>query len=294
MKKNLQYGIELELVAELPSIISKHLNINGKIRGFASLVNSYLKRYNIHINFCPDKNITDYSKWTLLKDDSLTFDGKFFAFELVSPIIKNNRKIKELQIILNILKNYNLRVNRSCSYHLHISKKEIDYSLNTAKNISKAFLLFEGALDFINPDRLHNNFCNSNRNSKYFKNKTLRHCYSKIDECKTFEQLVKLVNPIDKSLPMFHERGKGIDYGDYYRFQRFYKLNLTNLLNNKKTIEIRTHSGTFDIDKIKKWIYIWENIINWSEDDEIMKNLSSFDQSSNLDSRVKLFAGFFY
>ena len=90
-------------------------------------------------------------------------------------------------------------------------------------------------------------------------------CIQEINLCNSELDLVNLLNPVDKDAYMVKEQGKGVEYNLYYRCQRFYKLNFTNLLNNKKTIEIRSHKGTTDLREIRKWLDIWTNIFELAE-----------------------------
>ena len=266
LNDTLNFGIELELIVKLPNemIKFKLLDINQKILFFSNIMKNNLK--HIPIEFCIDTEINNYNVWNLIKDNSLkTERTNYFALELVSPIITNkNKQLQQLTEILDFLKKHNVYVNSSCGFHLHISQKKIPFSLQQIKQISKVFITFEKPLDYQNKNRTNNKFCQSNRDNIHFKNKSLDNCYKIIDKCRNKYELLNLINPIDKNSPIFTERGKGIDYGDWFRCQRYYKLNLTNLFNNKNTIEIRSHSGTIDIKTIVKWINTWEQLIDTS------------------------------
>ena len=262
----LNFGIELELIVKVPSqmIKFKKLNINQKILFFSRIIKHNLK--HIPIDVCLDSQITNYKIWNLIKDNSLKSDkNNYFELELVSPIITNKYiQLDQLKEILNFLKKYDVSVNSSCGFHLHISQKRIPFSLNQLKRICKMFITFEKPLDSENKERINNKFCQSNRDNINFKNKSLDKCYNLIDNCRDKYQLLDLINPVDKKSQIFLERGKGDDYGNWFRCQRYYKLNLTNLLNDKKTIEIRSHAGTTNIKTIVKWINTWEQLIDTS------------------------------
>tara|TARA_Y100000590_G_scaffold80185_1_gene89024 strand:- start:291 stop:1121 length:831 start_codon:yes stop_codon:yes gene_type:complete len=256
----LQYGIELELVLELPNKIRNNVDNNRKIEHFSKIMKYDLK--DINIVFSPGKDIEDYSQWTILEDNSLECNSDSFTLELVSPIITNKEKsFRELEKILTFLKKFNVSTNETCSYHLHISPQTGPFSLTDLKQISKFFLLFENGLNYLNMERIDNKFCGSNRYNCRLRDKTIDDCLVLVDKCKSQEKLVDLLNPADTKSKIVLERGKGIDYGNYYRCQRFYKLNLTNLLNNKNTVEIRSHGGTVNMNTIEEWINIWDAVI---------------------------------
>lgn len=262
----LNFGIELEMIVRLPKqmIKFKNFSIDEKIIFFSKIMKTNLS--DIPIDFCVGSEITNYNVWNLIKDNSLKTDkNNYFTLELVSPIITNKHKqLDQLKRILDFLKKYDVNVNSSCGFHLHISQKRIPFSLYQLKKISKMFITFEKPMDSHNKERTKNKFCQSNRDNIHFKNKSLDICYKLIDKCKNEYELLNLINPIDKNSPIFTERGKGIYYGNWFRCQRYYKLNLTNLFNDKKTIEIRSHSGTTDIKTIVNWITTWEQLIDTS------------------------------
>jgi hypothetical protein len=260
----LQYGIELELILKLPKEIQVGIDNNRKIEHFSKIMKHDLK--DINVVFSPHTTIDDYSKWTILGDPSLKCIQDSFTLELVSPIITNKKKgLKELEKILTFFKQFNVSTNQTCSYHLHISPQGRSFSLVDLKRISKFFLLFENGLNHLNMERIDNKYCGSNRYNCNFRDKSIDDCLVLVEKCKSQAKLVNLMNPIDPNSKIVLERGKLTNYGTYYRCQRFYKLNLTNLLNDKKTVEIRSHGGTVNVNTIKRWIDLWDNVIHLSE-----------------------------
>tara|TARA_B100001063_G_scaffold225371_1_gene234131 strand:- start:1512 stop:2351 length:840 start_codon:yes stop_codon:yes gene_type:complete len=265
-KCKLNFGIELEVLVKLPKEIAKlnFVDINKKIKRLSFIIKKKLP--NINIEFSKEKEIDDYSVWHILKDDSLVCDKNFLAFEIISPIITNKKvQFKELKKILNVLKKFDVCVNGSCGFHLHLSQKEEPFTLEQIKNICKIFLTFEDSLDNINPERKNNMYCQSNRYNINLKDSSLDECFTLINNCNSMFSLVHLINPINKNTEMYQTRGKGEHYGSWYRNQRFYKLNLTNILNQKETIEIRSHSGTTDYSDIIDWVETWETLFNVSK-----------------------------
>ena len=261
--EHLKYGIELELILKLPPAISASKGRTKKVECFYTLIKDEFKK--IPIEFSPNKEVGVYDKWIIMNDDSLECDDDYFTLELVSPIILGVKsRIDELQDILRVFKRYGATVNETCSFHLHISPKYNDFTLSHVKNICKFFAIYEKGLDLLNKDRVGNKFCNSNAYSKYLKDANFEEKNKLIDKTQNFKELVYLYNPVDYELDMFKERGVGKRMGNYFRTQRFYKLNLTNLLNERKTIEIRTHTGTTSIYEIVTWMQIWSNIVEMS------------------------------
>ena len=114
-------------------------------------------------------------------------------------------------------------------------------------------------------ERIDNKYCQSNRYNCNLRDKTIDECLDLVEKCNSQDKLVDLLNPVDTNSKIVLERGKGINYGSYHRCQRFYKLNITNLLNNKKTVEIRSHGGTIELNTIKNWIQLWDNVVCLSE-----------------------------
>ena len=264
----LKFGIELELLLQLPTPSELDLHTtNDRIQHFSEIMKTTLS--HIPITFSPQKHITDYSTWIVTEDTSLSGDNyDCLALELISPIIYDvGTQLLELDEILSFFQLFDVHVNSTCGFHLHISQKEKPFSLNELKQISKMFIILEPILDSANKERISNVYCQSNCNNIYFKDLSVPTIINRIDHANTTKELVYVMNPLDSEHELMGEFTKKelYFYSEYNRLQRFYKMNLTNLLNHKQTIEIRSHRGTTNIHDILKWIEMWCFIIHFSK-----------------------------
>ena len=229
--ENYSFGFELELIINLNNTCK-----NDRIGDVVILLNKHLNEINSNIKFdYIDCHRKDYSKWLIVTDITIRPDEYIgVPFEIISPIlnIDNMHDIFKLLFVLNKL---NVYVNRTCGFHIHISKDN-GFEFNEIKNISRNYILFEDSIDLFHPfSRRDNTYCKSIvNNSEFVKVKSIQRKINWIGHINNLEDLIYLLNP-------------GLT-------DRFYKLNFKSL-KKKKTIEFRQHCGTVNINDIIYWMF---------------------------------------
>ena len=142
------------------------------------------------------------------------------------------------------LKENHYEIRKTCGLHIHFDARDL-----TEADIEKIYYVYH-----IFEDRLMEMVPESRRNNGY---------------CRRFPDLISC------GCPNF--RKSQIDMGNSnIQRERYLNVNFTNYYQNKdkKTIEIRVHSGTLDYKKILNWIRINNNLIDWALNTDIKRIMS--------------------
>lgn len=200
-------------------------------------------------------SISDYSHattsfWKLVSDGSL--DGNN-TFELVSPILVGENGLKELETVCWVLEFCQVKVNRSCGFHVHFDASGFD--IDTWKNLALSYKHIEQLIDSFMPE--------SRRDNRY---------------CKT---LAGINDRTIRSADTIYDLQRA------FNNQRYYKLNL-EAYSRHQTVEFRQHSGTIDFTKMEKWIHFLNGLIIFAKTGTLPQR-ATLERLPFLDEKEKLF-----
>ena len=206
---NRKFGIEIEAYNVDKTALARALNAAGIL----CAVEGYNHQTRGH--------------WKIVSDGSLQ---GYNTFELVSPILEGDNGLMQVEIVCQVLKRLDAKVNTSCGLHVHIDARDID--VNGLKRVSKMWMKYESCFDaLVTPSRRNNRWAAGLR-------------------CK-FANLDAAFLAIDAT-----QTRAGIAYAmnsDGCSTSRYHKLNLESLQRHG-TIEFRQHQGTVDGIKITNWV----------------------------------------
>eukprot|EP00211_Chloroparvula_japonica_P002655 CAMPEP_0119119888 /NCGR_PEP_ID=MMETSP1310-20130426/1185_1 /TAXON_ID=464262 /ORGANISM="Genus nov. species nov., Strain RCC2339" /LENGTH=457 /DNA_ID=CAMNT_0007109347 /DNA_START=81 /DNA_END=1454 /DNA_ORIENTATION=- len=222
---NLCFGVELELLigerrgfsAERVAEELEHVGISARSVGYSKAVVPY---------------------WKVVSDSSLSCprgDENCLRFELVSPILWGRQGIDDLSVVIGILNEMGVTVNRSCALHCHVDAGE--FSQMELNKICAQFVKYEEAFDLMMP---RSRTGNSNRYAR--SNRAA--CFGKTDNSHVNHLCLTRRNP--GGLQALLNPGQ----------DRYYKLNLMRLYKESPTIEFRQHGGTCNFEKVRAWVML--------------------------------------
>ena len=185
-------------------------------------------------------------------DDSKThyklgYDGSIngpLPCEVVSPILKNLKSLKEVCEVIN---EAGAQVNKSCGLHIHFGAEK--FTNAQWRRIVLNYAAIEEVIDSFMPESRRGD---NNRYCRSIADPAGRIAYTSL-------------NADMRSLQ------------SAFGFDRYYKVNLM-AYNNHKTIEFRQHSGTTDYTKIKNWIDFLTAFLTWSLKHEEIISARSIDE----------------
>lgn len=173
--------------------------------------------------------------WKIVTDSSVTGTGtgQGKGLELVSPILKGDQGLRELEIALEALNSVGAKVDKTCGVHIHHDAQ--DFTIKAFQNVYGIYSRFEQTLDELFPlsrrgDR--NRYCRSIKRNTYLDG---------ITECNNISELEDFLSR------------------HISEHQRYYKVNIASFRRHG-TIEFRQHSGSTDFEKISNWIVITQAI----------------------------------
>lgn len=172
--------------------------------------------------------------WKITTDASVyknrSHDGT--GWELVSPILKGQEGLDELERVCKGLENAGAKINRRCGIHVHHDAR--DFQAETFKNLLKIYMRFENVIDsLVSPSRrgAQNTYCKTVNTTKH---------QTALNE----RTIIGIINEID----------------DRYR-----KLNLESYVTHG-TVEFRQHQGSTDFTKISNWIKLTQAMVERAVD----------------------------
>lgn len=166
----------------------------------------------------------NFSVWQIKTDCSIRGRN---GFEIVSPVLRGEAGLREVEIVLEVANALGGKVNSSCGFHIHWGVG--DWGIKQFRNFCKRWSKFEGGLDTVQPQSRRGD---SNRFCQNF-----RTAFENIDNCRTIDALIYNVQ---------QTRYKKIN------FQKFW---------NTGTVEVRHHSGTLDWEKTLHWIKLTASMV---------------------------------
>ena len=172
-------------------------------------------------------NHTTRGYWKIVTDGSVMGNGE--GLEMVSPPLKGQEGLDELEKVCKAMAEAGVRINKTCGLHVHHDAN--DFTEKTFKNIIKIYRRFEGTIDtLVSQSR------RANANT---------YCKSLLDNREYGPALMQSDSVMDiiSRTP------------DRYR-----KLNLKSYTTHG-TIEFRQHQGTAEFIKIANWIKLTQAMV---------------------------------
>lgn len=211
MKKNRTFGVEIEWKGDS----DERYHLEQKMRNAGMKVSRGFYGHHAPSNF-----------WKIENDNSC-------GSELISPILKGEDGLAELQKALELLNELNPRVNRDCGVHVHQDAQ--DFELENFKNLIRFYIKYEQAIDSVMPKSRR-----KNHNDTYL---------ASLGECRYYEDEIDYKAKYDKVRKATSlDKLRGI-----FNYDRYYKVNLEAYLEHG-TVEFRHHSGSTDFEKISNWV----------------------------------------
>jgi Putative amidoligase enzyme len=206
---NLTFGVELECY--LPEGRNMRQATEAVSRRIGEPVNA--ESYNHATRPC----------WKAVTDGSLGDYNR--GVEFVSPVLRGEAGLAQLEAVCEALQDFGCTVNRSCGMHVHVgvAGQQVDFF----KTLVKLYSVYEPVIDaFMPPSRRasNNSYCKSMTSASA----------AAIDRAANLDALILVAHPgpVDN--------------------RRYHKLNLV-AFNRHRTVEFRQHSGTLDARKARLW-----------------------------------------
>lgn len=235
--RNRTFGVEMEIatnVSKADALAKLRSNVSG-------------------VEFTNDGYSHAVTKaWKIVPDSSISPAG----FELVSPVLKGLKGLRELRRVCQGLKASGIEhdgQNRTCGMHVHIGAKDIQ---DNAKAFAKLLLFYEN----LERRGLKKTLPASRRNNQYCKDmwpEVLRK--AKTGSCTRKE-----------AIALAQHRGQGA---------RYVSLNCFGRTEKYGTVEFRRGMGTTEFDKILSWLMLHlimvENCANLKKKEKFGQNLAA-------------------
>lgn len=162
--------------------------------------------------------------WKLTTDVSVRGNE---SGELVSPILRGESGMAELEKVCTVMNQLGCQVNRSCGLHVHIDSRDLD--TQQIKMVAKRYQKYQSSINSIMPNSRHDGqYCRQLCGQRIAR---MERCHSKFD--------VSLA------------------------WGKFHVVNLNNV-SGRGSIEFRQHSGTTDYRKISGWINFLQQFVQKS------------------------------
>ena len=161
--------------------------------------------------------------WKIVTDASVNYEG----LEIVSPILKGEEGLEELNKVLKGLNEAGAKVDRTCGIHVHHDAG--DFTLRTFKNIYGLYARYEDSIDELvarSRRGSQNRFCQSPRTN-----------LDRLQAAKSVDEIIDQVYP-----------------------SRYIKLNCQSY-RRIGTIEFRQHGGSTDFEKLSNWIIFTQMMV---------------------------------
>lgn len=227
--RQLQFGVEIEI---------EGLDINK------SKLAEVLNEAGIEAKAIGSVEHGNYNSWKIEHDGSLSGHS---SMEIVSPVLKGVSGLRELELVLSIVNQYNPKVTANCGVHVHHYAADLEFE--QIRNVYRIYAKHERAIDEIFPKSRFDN-----RYAKLING-------SWMDSNETVIQVVERMQDIEE---MKQVLGGSDYYGVYYRSQRYYKVNFVSWVNHG-TLEFRQHAGSTDYQKISSWIILTHKIVETAQ-----------------------------
>jgi hypothetical protein len=184
--------------------------------------------------------------WKVVGDGSLnSAPVGHVGCEVVSPILRGDDGIAQVVRVMEAVKAFGGKVNKSCGLHVHVGAQ--DATAGQLKNLAKMFVKYEHHMDALCPEsrRNGNRYCQSNRQQAAGYGVAATYeaqvaaSFAKLEGLRSISSIANVMNG-----------GYG---GGHYTHHRYFKLNFQSLASHG-TVEFRQQAGTVEGQKAATWI----------------------------------------
>ena len=209
------FGVELEMCGVMPSEVATALTAAG-VRTVVEGYGHTTRRY-----------------WKIVSDSSILGAN---GMELVSPILRGEKGLKQIRTVCDVLTRIGVKVNTSTGFHVH--HDTADFSLKNWKMLVLQYIKHEEVVSrFLPQNRRNNEYCLPLRT----RFQDVPAAFQAIQSARTVDALMAEVN------------GQS----------RYFTLNMHNWAR-RGTVEFRQHCGTVDADKVISWILLTQAMVEYA------------------------------
>lgn len=185
-------------------------------------------------------NHTTKRHWKIVTDGSVYATGnqRGYGLELVSPILKGQEGMAQLEKACKALANAGAKVNKTCGLHVHHDAR--DFQAQTFVNLLNIYAGYEGTMDSLvalSRRADNNTYCGSVRT---------------ILVSPTRQQRIAEEVRHDNARAIIGVIGT-----------RYVKLNFQSYVTHG-TVEFRQHQGTIEFEKMKYWVMLTQAMVERS------------------------------
>ena len=190
--------------------------------------------YDSHADFINEVDMLPHNRYSVGDDGSISGEGE--GIEIRANGALTYRQFKtSISSLCRVMKKYNVFVNNSCGYHVHVSNQRFF----DATNIKRIVFLWSAIEDVVlatqPKSRINNNYCK-------------RYLLQYLEDQKNPVPLPKAKSRLIETL---HDRN------------RYQTMNL-QALQDHGTIEIRVHAGTTQVTKVVNWVEFLLNMYSYA------------------------------
>lgn len=227
-------GIEVEFISPIKiqqvAMLLKQSGAGGELIWSENII----KRGEVEpLFFLEDIN---KNVWSVTTDYSLVHDKEHYGYELISPVLRDEKDLEVLGEFLFALRRNDCTINFTCGLHIHID--------------------FTESVDYLQSRLLK---CSQKQNSIMLELEVPENRYSRY--CKPYPEVfveglkTRKFLSIDELVEFYSNTlGEGMSDVMFPRHpSRYYFINLNSYYSHK-TIEFRVFNGTLDLETIKQYI----------------------------------------
>jgi hypothetical protein len=264
IKSNRTFGVEIEFNSSVSQTTVANI-LNNKFRSIEFKGEGY--------------NHATVPYWKIITDSSVS-DRLGYGLEIVSPILKGKKGLKEVQRILDVMdNNENFEVDITCGIHVHV-----DVNNQSAQEIANCVKLYAKQSEYIDAILQPSRRAGGSKGERWARN-----AYNRMNiEAGNNE---RLFNEIDSCL---ENRGNTtlsqINELCSYMGGRYNAVNL-NAYRKYGTVEYRQHGGSLSAEKVCNWIVFVTNLTDRAcKARKIFKTETSFVKTFGCSKQLKKFA----
>tara|TARA_R110000751_G_scaffold303883_1_gene418896 strand:- start:895 stop:1974 length:1080 start_codon:yes stop_codon:yes gene_type:complete len=267
IKSNRTYGVEVEFVSEVSQVtIANHLS--NKFRNLEFRGESY--------------NHATVPYWKVITDSSVHGHSSFRnGLEIVSPILKGKKGLKDLTKIMNELESMeNTSINKTCGIHVHV-----DVNDSYIKGIGNVVKLYAKQSEYIDSILAPSRRVGGSKGDQWARDLYTGVGFNRGDNTNLWKLVDNCINDNEGSGTLSQVNSLCSELGGRYR--------AVNLDSYRKygTVEFRQHGASLCAEKISNWIVFCTNLVDRAvNSNKIMKSETSFEKTFGCSKQLKKFA----
>lgn len=199
--------------------------------------------------------------WKIVTDGSVSA-SRGESMEIVSPILRGESGLQELEKVCQALEDIGVLINKSCGLHIHFDASEL--RLPDWKSFTKNYISLEPLIDSMMPRSRRGNsntYCKSLIPEGISKQAALQ----RVQRARNLQDLANSLTS--------RNRYRKVNFESYWR---------------QGSVEFRQHSGTREFPKMKNWILFLHHLLDFSQQGFTTDKQSIFELEF-LPSQVKDF-----